>query len=156
MNLFIYQDCQKSNQDLAHRWKLRGNGRKRKPLLVQLLHYLLPAPFLFHIMRFLIKIFPSFLELGSTFSSKAVISALTCTTEGFQVYWQSRENVYVKKCRILNSTFFFFTEQISRWMSSFQIITTISSECNSSVIPPSLHINSVLAFILRCDLTERC
>lgn len=122
MNLFIYQDCQKSNQDLAHRWKLRGNGRKRKPLLVQLLHYLLPAPFLFHIMRFLIKIFPSFLERGSTFSSKAVISALTCTTEGYQVYWQSRENVYMKKCRILNSTFFFLQ---SRFQDECQVFKSL-------------------------------
>lgn len=120
MNLFIYQDCQKSNQDLTHWWKWWG----KKPLLVQLLHYLLPAPFLFHMTQFLTKIFPSFLKLGSTSSSKAVISALTCIAEGYQVYWQSRENVYMKKGHILNSTFFFFyVEQITGWVSSFPIIT---------------------------------
>lgn len=104
------------------------------------------------------EIFPSFLKLGPTFSSRAVTSALTCRAEGSQVYWQSREDIYMKKCHILNSTSFFFIEQITGWVSSFQMVTTISClTLIHQLYHPAYHnIISGLAFILQRDLTERC
>lgn len=84
------------------------------------------------------EIFPSFLKLGPTFS-RAVTSALTCRAEGSQVYWQSREDIYMKKCHILNSTSFFFYRADYRMSVKFSNgYNNILPDSNSSVIPPSL------------------